>query len=215
MIYITIIKWLFIVGAIWFSFYLYSSENRKIHKLSKYVADKNVLNGLRRSSRRKMLHLLIIFTAFIVWMMSYDFIVEEVTQENANLTKKLSETSKIYENLTESQVRLIEAQNNGTDFSADIKEFYKEVFFNYYVMKKCDLTGQDDVFIINTAMTREMRLNKVSTNLSEDIISSARTEFSQSFINYDCSAIKGEHNDIIDNYSNYIVATRAVLKSTF
>lgn len=214
MIFVEIVKWALIIGAIWFSFYLYNSENRKLNKIKKYIIDKEVILGFRQSSQRKMLLMLLIFAAFIIWMMSYDFVVEEVRKENTNLTAELSEASKIYENLTDSQIRLLKANDN-QEFAEDIYEFYSEVLKNFYVMKKCDLTGKDDIFIINTALTRELWLNNIPLNLREKIIKNARMQYNKNFINFNCEQIHGKYNNIINNYQNYILATREVLKATF
>lgn len=215
MIFIELVKWSLILGAMWFSFYLYSSENRKLAKLNKHIDNKELIASFRRSSQRKMFLILVMFAAFILWMMSYDFIVEEVRKENSDLTSELSEASKIYENLSESQIRLLKA-NDSSGFAEEISRFYTEVLKNYYVMKKCKLAGKDDVFIINTALTREMWLNNVPFSLREKIITNARNNYNnEGFLTYDCGEIHGRFNNIINNYQNYILATREVLKSTF
>lgn len=215
MLLVEIIKWLFVVTAIWFSIYLYRSENSKLQKLSKYISDQSVLSSIKRSARKRMSSLLIIFAAFIVWMMSYDFVVKEVSQKNHELSLELEKTSKIYENLTESQIRLITAKDPNKDFTQDIILFYTDVFTNYYVMRKCNLAGEDDIFIINTAMTREMWLNNVSLKKQEQIILKARKEFNKKFINFECNDIHGKYNDIVRNYENYIITTREILRSVY
>lgn len=214
MLFIQVVKWLFIVGALWFSFHLYNSENRKLRTISKHIKDQDVMKNISSSARRRMLHLLIIFTTFIVWMISYDFLVQDVNTRNQELSEELRKTSQIYENLTDSQIRLL-ATSTKSETAQDIAEFYRSVLVNYYVMKKCNLEGQDDIFIINSAMTREMWLNNVSLNLREEIIKSAKQSFNETFSEFECSDLHGRNNEIQRNYENYIITTREVLKGIF
>ena len=159
--------------------------------------------------------LLLIFTSFITWMLSYDFVVEEINKRNLQLTLKLEQASKIYENLSENQKRLMSEVTNSEEYKDSIHEYYTEIMSNYYVMKKCDIAKEDDIFIINSAMMREISLNNISFSLRTEILKDAKQIFTGKYIGLDCSEIHGKHNEIIRNYQKYIISTREILRGTF
>jgi hypothetical protein len=213
---ILVVKWAFVFGAIWIGFYHYTSENQKISLISKSVNDPKLISGLKSSARKKMFYLIFLFTAFIGWIMSYDILIENAELKNVQLTKELDQTSKKIENLTDNQLRLVEASKQpNQEIVDDIKTYYTDIFVNYYVMRKCDMTDTDDVFIINSALVREIGLNGLSFSLREQIISDAKTHYLSKFSNFQCEQIYGRYNNIIKNYQNYIIAVREVLRATF
>ena len=82
-------------------------------------------------------------------------------------------------------------------------------------MRKCKIAGQDDVFIINSALMREVTLNDLDKDLRQNIINSAKQDYKQNYKEFSCDSLHGKNNDIIREYKNYIIATREVLSSTF
>jgi len=213
---ILVFKWIFVAAAIWLSFYHYRREIRKINILSRQLDDSMLIKSLKSSARSRMLHFLIFFSAFIVWILAYDLVNQDVTRQNTELSQELQEASVTYANLMESQQRLVSAnQGNVRDVIRDTQEYYTEILTNYYVMRKCKLAGDDDIFIINSALMRELSLNGIPASLRDQIFKSAKTEYSLKYINFDCNDLQGRFNDIIDTYQNYIIAVKEILSATF
>ena len=214
MLTIIIFKWLFVFSMVCLSIYHYTMERNNINMLSKHVSDRKMLSELKHSARLRMGHFFLLFTALIIWIMSYDLQNEKVTKEKDVLTHELDEASKTYSNAGLGQERLIVAQPK-QDLINDIKSYYTDLFVNYYVMRKCNMTGADDVFIINSAMIREITLNNAPISLRDKIIKDAKQTYSKKFANFGCDQMYGKYNDIIKNYQNYIITVREVLRATF
>lgn len=215
MLLITIIKWAFVVASVGLSIWIFRSEQEEIRKLRKKNVSKEIVQEFQEQARRWTQLILFIFSAFIIWMLSYDFVVEDVSTENQKLTKQLEKISLDYNNLEDNRQRLLKAQNKKSDFAANIQSHYTKVFTNYYLMRKCELIGNDDVFIINSAMMREIALNDLDKDFRKNIISSAKTDYRNLNSEFNCEDLHGRNNEIIRDYQSYIVATREVLKSTF
>lgn len=213
---ILVFKWVFVAAAIWLSFYHYRKEIRKINIVSKQLDDARLVRTLKSSARSRMLHFLIFFSAFIVWILAYDLVNEDVTRKNSELSQELHEASETYTNLMASQQRLV-AANHGSirEVVKDTQEYYTEILTNYYVMRKCKLAGEDDIFIINSALMREIGLNGIPVSLREQIFKSAKSNYSLKYINFNCEDLHGRFNEIIDTYQNYIIAVREILSATF
>lgn len=214
MLPILIFKWLFIFSTIALSVYHYRLERQKLNTISKYISDPKVLSGLKSSARQRMSHFFLLFAGMIVWIMSYDLEIQHVNKQKQELTLELEKASKIYGNTDESQKRLIEA-NADQNVIDDIKTYYTDVFVNYYVMRKCSLANNDDIFIINSAMAREMGLNKIDLTVRDEILKNAKSTYLKRFADIDCSQVTTKNSDITINYRNYIETVREVLKATF
>jgi len=215
MLTILIFKWLFILFTVVLSVYHYALERKKLNKIAKHIHDPALLSELRASASNRMAQFLLLFAAFIIWIMSYDLEIEKVNAEKTQLANELQNTSKTYANLSESQSRLTKPKTADKDELEDIKSYYTDVFVNYYVMRKCQKTGTDDIFIINSALTREIGLNNIPLNTRDDIIQNAKTAYLKKFSNVECRQINSNYKDIINNYNNYIAAVREVLRATF
>jgi len=216
MLTINIVKWLFVFCAIFYAYYLYNSENSIIRLFNKHIKDNQINSELKSSARRKMLYLVLLFTAFLIWILSYDLIIEKIELKNFELTQELEKTSEKFENLSKNQQRLVAASKEPDQFVVDdVKDYYSDLFVNYYVMRKCDMTETDDMFIINSALMREIGLNNLPFELRDQVIQSAKVRYLKKFSDFKCEQIYGRYNDIIKNYQNYIVAVREVLKATF
>ncbi len=213
---ITIFKWAFVVAAVWLSFYHYRREIKKINVISKQLEDARLIRSLKKAARSRMLHFLIFFSAFIVWVLAYDLVNEDVNRQNYELTQELEETASTYNNLFESQQRLVSAnKGNVHEVIKDTKDYYTEILMNYYVMRRCELVGKDDIFIINSALMREIALNSIPVGLRDEIFKNAKSEYIEKYANYDCSDLRGKNSDIINSYNNYISAVREIMSATF
>ena len=210
------LKWLFLAIAIWLSFFFYSRENQNISLIRKYITDKAIINQITSSARLRMGYLLFIFTIFSIWMLVYDFEVEDINKRNSELTKELSKGTGNFENLSFNRVRLIEASGDKPEeiITKDITEFYTNTVLNYFVLKKCGIAQPDDIFIINSAMLREMILNKIPLTQRDYVIKHAKQNYAIKYTDYDCDQMHGQFNSIINDYQNYIITTREILKST-
>jgi hypothetical protein len=215
MLVITIIKWAFVVASVVLSIWLFRSEQEEIRKLRKNGVSQAIIKEFQNQAKRWAQLILFIFSAFVIWMLTYDFVVEDVSTENQKLSKQLVKISLDYENLEDNRMRLLKAQNKRTDFAANIQSHYTKVFTNYYLMRLCTLTGEDDVFIINSAMMREIALNDLDKDLRKQIISAAKKEYRVLNTEFNCDKLHGRNNEIIRDYQSYIITTREVLKSTF
>lgn len=213
---ITIFKWAFVVAAVWLSFYHYRREIKKINIISKQLNDTRLVRSLKKAARSRMLHFLIFFSAFIVWVLAYDLVNEDVNRQNFELTQELQETTSTYNNLFESQQRLVSANTgNVHEVVKDTKEYYTEILTNYYVMRRCELVGKDDIFIINSALMREIALNSMPVGLRDEIFKNAKSKYIEKYANYDCSDLRGKYSDIISSYNNYVSAVREIMSATF
>ena len=212
---ITIFKWAFVIAAVWLSFYHYRREIKKINIISKQLDDARLVRSLKKAARSRMLHFLIFFSAFIVWILAYDLVNEDVNRQNSELSQELQETASTYDNLISSQKRLVSAKGNGHEVVKDTKDFYTEILTNYYVMRRCELVGKDDIFIINSALMREISLNSIPAGLRDEIFKKAKAAYIDKYANYDCSDLRKKYPDIITSYNNYISAVREIMNATF
>jgi hypothetical protein len=215
MLIITIIKWVFVIASLCLSFWLFKTEQEKIRQIRKKGVSLQIVQEFQGQLRRWTQLIMFIFLAFLIWMLSYDFVVEDVSTENKQLSEKLEKVSLDYASLEDNRQRLLKAQSNKTDFSSNIIGHYTRVFTNYYLMRKCKISGQDDVFIINSAMMREITLNNLNIDLRKQIIDSAKKDYKLNYKEFSCDALHGRSNEVIREYQSYIIATREVLKSTF
>lgn len=215
MLTVTIIKWLFVIAAIGFTFWLFVGEQQKIQQIRRAGVSKEILDEFSKQSRNWLQLIFFIFVAIIIWMMSYDFAVEDVTVENKKIKQELQKVSSDYANLEDNRKRLLYAQSKQADFASEIQAHYINVFTNYFLMRECKIAGNDDIFIINSAMMREILLNNASNSLRKKIIDGAKTAYKKQYPNFDCGSLYGRKNEIIRDYQSYIITTREVLKSTF
>src|SRR4029079_13903518 len=105
-ILLIILKWAFVISAVLFSSYFYQQENIKLSLIRKNIKDQNVIADLVRSAKHRMLYLFILLAVFTVWMLTYDFKVEDVTKTNLELTHQLQATTGSFENLGKNVDRL-------------------------------------------------------------------------------------------------------------
>jgi len=215
MLIITIIKWAFVIASVLLSIWLFKSEQEKIREIRKRGVSKSIIADYQEQAKKWAQLIMFIFLAFLIWMLSYDFVVTDVSSENQQLSQKLEKVSLDYASLEDNRERLMKAQNKQTDFSANITSHYTRVFTNYYLMRQCELAGEDDVFIINSAMMREIALNGLGIDLRKNIITAAKNEYKTNYNDTSCDDLHGKNNDIIRDYKSYIITTREVLKSTF
>jgi hypothetical protein len=217
MLLLVIIKWLFVVAAIWLTFFHYRLEVKKINLIAKKTNDSPLIKSLKKTARSRMLHFLIFFSAFVVWVIIYDITNENVTRQNEALSTELVETTKNFDSLVKSQKRLVTAAGSGNihDLIKDTKEYYTELLTNYYVIKKCGLTGKDDIYIINSAMLREIGLNGIPISLRDDIFSNAKAVYTEKYREFSCTDLLDKYSNILDSYQNYMNAVREVLSGTF
>ena len=215
MVIILILKWLFVLGAIVLSIYHYKLEKDKITLISKHISDNKIISQLRSSARTRMGHFLIFFMAFIFWIMSYDLEIETISKQRSELLQELKKSSDKQGDLSNTQ-RLIYANNTAShDVINDVKDYYSGIFVNYYVMRTCNMAENDDIFIINSALMREISLNNIPVTVRDDIINDAKIQYSKKYSNFKCDQIYGNFNSIIKNYKNYIITTRETLKAIF
>lgn len=215
MLIIAIIKWSFVVASVLLSIWLFNSEQKKIRKIRNSGADKAIVREFQEQSKSWMQLVLFIFCAILVWMLSYDFVVQDVSVENKKLSQELEKISLDYASLEDNRARLLKAQNKNSDFAANVLAHYRKVFTNYYLMRQCKIAAKNDVFIINSAMMREIALNNLENNFRAEIIKAAKTDYKAAYENFDCDSLHGKQNEIIRDYQNYIIATREVLLGTF
>ncbi len=215
MLTIIIFKWVFIFSTIGLGVYHYKLELRKLNKISKQINNPKLISELKATARMRMIHFFLLFAAFIIWIMSYDIEIQNVNKEKTQLAGELEKASQKYANYSYNQNRLIKPKLSDQNLADDIKSYYTDIFVNYYVMRKCNLAGSDDAFIINSALSREMQLNVMPLNLRNEIISDAKTAYIKKFSNAECKQINSDYKEIINNYHNYIAAIREVLKATF
>lgn len=214
---ITVFKWVFVAAAIWLSFYHYRREIKKINLISKQLDDARLVRSLKKSARSRMLHFLIFFSAFIVWILVYDLVNEDVNRKNYELSVELQDTANTYTNLFESQQRLVAANNKG-DLHAvvkDTRDYYTEILRNFYVMRRCNISGKDDIFIINSALMREIGLNGMPVGLRDEIFRMAKEQYSEKYADIDCKELQEKNPDMVKTYQNYISAVREILSATF
>lgn len=213
---ITVVKWVFVAAAIWLSFYHYRKEIKKINIISHKLGDSRLVRGLKDSARARMLHFLIFFSAFIIWILSYDLVNEDVKRRNFELMQELNESSQTYDNLFESQQRLVSAsKGNSREVISDTKEYYSEILTSYYAMRRCGLAGKDDIFVINSALMREIALNSIPIGLRDEIFKASKEQFIDKYSEFDCSQLNDKNSNILNSYNNYIAAVREVLSATF
>jgi len=215
MLIITLIKWAFVIASVCLSIWLFKTEQDKIREIRKKGVSKAIVQEFQAQAKRWSQLILFIFLAFLIWMLSYDFVVEDVSTENKSLNAKLEKVSLDYASLEDNRERLLKAQKKTGDFATEISSHYTKVFTNYYLMRQCKIGAQDDVFIINSALMREMALNDLGANFRKQVISKAKNDYKTSYKNFDCDSLHGRKNDIIRDYQSYIITTREVLKSTF
>ena len=82
-------------------------------------------------------------------------------------------------------------------------------------MRRCELVGKDDIFIINSALMREIALNSMPVGLRDEIFKNAKSKYIEKYANYDCSDLRGKYSDIINSYNNYVSAVREIMSATF
>lgn len=215
MLIITVIKWAFVVTSISLSIWLFKTEQAKIRELRKKNVGKDIIREFQEQAKRWTQLVIFISMAFLIWMLSYDFVVDDVSGQNAKLSQQLEKIALDYGNLEDNRERLLKAQNKKSDFSNNIKAHYTKVFTNYYLMRKCKISEVNDVFVINSAMMREIALNDMDKDLRKTIISDAKSDYRKSYKEFSCDDLHGRNNDIIRDYQSYIIATREVLNSTF
>lgn len=214
---ITIFKWLFVAAAIWLSFYHYRREIKKINVISKQLHDARLIRSLKKAARSRMLHFLIFFGAFIVWILAYDLVNEDVNRQNVELNQELAQTAKTYNNLVDSQKRLVSANTaeNLHEVIHDTRDYYTEILRNHYLLRRCEMADKDDIYIINSALMREIALNNIPVGLRDEIFSNAKAQYTENYNNYGCKELKSEYPDIVNSYKNYISAVREILGATF
>jgi len=215
MLTIFIFKWIFVISTIIVGVYNYKLERGKLNQIAKELNNPKLLSELRGAARTRMAHFFLLFAAFIIWIMSYDIEIENVNKEKTELATELEKASAKYSDPAYNQTRLIKPQPDDQNLVDDIKSYYTDIFVNYYVMRKCNMAGTDDVFIINSAMIREIRLNGIALNIRDEIITSAKSAYIKKFSSVECKQINTDYKDIVNNYHNYIAAVREVLKATF
>ncbi len=216
MLSIIIFKWLIVFAAIWLAFYHYRLEREKISIISKNISDPDIRRELQSNARRKMFYLVFFFTAFIAWVMSYDLVIDNVRQHNEELIRELEVTSRKFDDLSSDQQRLVEASTEpDAEVREDIKTYYTDIFVNFYIMRNCDMVETDDMFIINSALLREIGLNGMPFTLRDEVIMEAKSTYLSRFSTMQCDQIYGKHNKIMSNYRNYIATVREVLRGTF
>lgn len=215
MLAIFIFKWIFVITTIGVGAYHYKLELNKLNKIARAINDPKLLSELKSAARTRMIHFFLLFAAFIIWIMSYDIEIENVTREKAELANELEKVSQTYADSGANQDRLINPKATDQNIIEDIRAHYTDIFVNYYVMRNCNLAGNDDAFVINSAMIRELSLNHVPLALKDEILMDAKQTYLQEFSKLDCTQVKNTHKDIISNYNNYIATSREVLKATF
>lgn len=212
---IAIIKWIFVVASVLLTVWMFRSEQAKIREIRKQGVSKEIVKEFQEQARKWTQLILFIFMALLIWMLSYDFVVQDVSTENKKLSQELAKVSLEYNNLEDNRQRLLIAQSKKSGFVKNIESHYTKVFTNYYLMRQCKVSHSDDVFIINSAMMRELALNNMGTDARKTIISAAKSDYKKLQEDLTCSDLHGRNNDIILDYQSYIITTREVLKSTF
>ena len=215
MLAITVIKWVFVFASVALTIWLLMSEQAKIREIRKKGVSKEIVREFQEHTKKWAQLVMFIFMAFLIWMLSYDFVVEDVSTQNKKLSKELEKVSLEYNNLEDNRERLLTAQSKKTDFSSAIKSHYSKVFTNYYLMRQCKIAHSDDVFIINSAMMREIALNGLDKTFRNDIIRESKVGYRTLSEEFACEDLHGRNNEIIRDYQSYIITTREVLKGTF
>lgn len=84
----------------------------------------------------------------------------------------------------------------------EIKRRFENVLVLYYFLRKCERVGQDDFFIITTALSQEMASVNAPGRLQYDILTAARGSYREMYAKSDCGG--SELPDLTRQYNDYI-----------
>lgn len=217
-----IVKWVFLFSLIILSLYYYRNDLFRLSVLSRYIESPKTMYDLSSSARFRFVTQVVVCCIVIVMVLLYDKKIDSMRTEKLNSETKLAtELETLRKNYNElnryhSQSTSLSAGNpRSAEIADDIKEFYEDAFVNFYVMRKCSLNNRDDMFVINSALLRELGLNGLPIDIRDNIIFSAKKKYRERYMAFSCDSIDSSTTKVFDSYKNYLLTLRETLSGTF